>query len=131
MYAQICAGHFSIKVLSAVPQLALVAADGSELWGKCLASRHSSVGKVRCSFAVAARWGSAAVASTYYAVVAVPVEEHAVEVDSLTVVGADLDGSVLETAPRRNCCDLLAAANTMEVRSAVCFGCSMLWLDLP
>ena len=99
-----CAEDFSIKVLSIVPQLALAAADGSELWGKNLASRHSSVDKVRCSFAVAARRGFAAVASTGDAVVAVPVEEHAVEVDSLAVVGADLGGSALETVPRRNCC---------------------------
>ena len=130
-YTPKCAGNFSIKVLSVVPQLALLAADGSELRGKNPASMYSSVGKVRCSFAVAARWGSAAVASTIGAVVAVLVEEHAVEVDSLAVVGADLGGSVPEMVPRRNCCGLLAAANTMGVRSAVCCGCNMVWLDLP
>ena len=129
--SQKCAGNSSIKVLSVVPQLAWVAADGSELRGRNLASMYSSVGKVRCNFAVAARWGFVAVASTSDAVVAVPVEEHAVEVDSLAVVGAGLGGSVLETVPRRNCCGLFAAANTMGVRSAVCSGCNMLWLDLP
>ena len=93
---------------------------------------HSSVGKTRCSSAVAARLESAVVANTGVVADAVPVEEHAVEVDRFAAAGAELDGSVLEMVPRRNCCGLLAVGDTIEGgRSAACFGCNMLRLDLP
>lgn len=106
--------------------------DGSELQGKNLAYMHSSTGKVRCSFALAARRGFAVVASTNVVVVAGVVAERAVEVDRFAVVGANLGGSVLEMAPRHNCCYLLAVVDTSEgVRSAVGFGCNMLRLDFP
>ena len=116
-------GCCTLKVQSAVPLLALVAVDGSELQGKNLAYMRSSMGKVHCSFAEAARRELAVVASTVVVVAA--VEEHA-------VVGADLRGSVLEMVPKRNCCGLLSAVDTIEeVRSAVEFGCNMRRLDLP
>ena len=62
---------------------------------------HSSMGNVRCSFAVAVRRELAVVANT--SVVAGAVE-HAVEVDTFAVVGAKLGGSVLEMVPMHNCC---------------------------
>lgn len=127
--------HCTFKVLLIVPPLALAAVDDSELLGKNLGCMCSSLGKRRCSFGVAARWEFAVVASTVVVdVVAVPVpgEEHVVEVDSFAAVGADLGDSVPETVRRRNCCDLIAAVDKFEeVRSAVCFGCNMLRLDLP
>lgn len=92
---------------------------------------YSSMGKARCSFAVAVRWELAVVAST--AVVAGAVG-HVVEVDRLVVVVVEviLGGSVLEMVPRRNCCGWFAAVDRIEgVRSAACFGCSMLRRDLP
>lgn len=90
---------------------------------------YSSMGKARCSFAVAVRRELAVVAST--GVVAGAVE-HVVEVDRLVVVGVRLGGSVLEMVPRRNCCGWFAAVDRIEgVRSAACFGCSMLRCDLP
>lgn len=92
---------------------------------------HSSMGKVRCFFAMAARREFAVVASTVV-VVAEVVEGHAVEVDRFAVVGPNLGDSVLEMVPRRNCCGSLAVVDTTEkVRSAVGFGCNMLRLDLP
>lgn len=93
---------------------------------------YSSMGKVRCSLAVAARLESAAVANMgVVVVVAGVVEEHAVEVDSFAVVGANLGGSVLEMVPTRSCCGLLAVVDTIEeVKSAVDSGCNMLRLDL-
>ena len=125
----IYAGYYTVKVLSVVPPLALVAADGSELQGTCI---YLSVRKMRCSSAVAARRESAAVANMGVVAGAVLVEEHAVEVDRFAVVGAQLGGSVLEMVLRRNCCGLLAVADTIEgVKFAVCFGCNMLRLDLP
>ncbi len=93
---------------------------------------HSSMGTVRCSFVVAARQESAVFGSTGAVVVAVRVKEHAVELDRSAVVETDLGGSVLEMVPRRSCRGLLAAADTIgEARSALCFGCSTLQLDLP
>lgn len=110
----------------------MVAVDGSELQGKNLAYMHSSMGKVRCIFAMAARREFAVVASTVVVVVAEVVEGHAVEVDRFAVVGPNLGDSVLEMVPRRNCCGSLAVVDTTEkVRSAVGFGCNMLRRDLP
>ena len=72
---------------------------------------------------------SAVVASTSAVAGAV---ERAGEVDSFAVVGAKLGGFVLETAPRRNCCVWFAVVGTIEEgRSAACFDCNMLRLDLP
>lgn len=89
----------------------------------------SSMGKVRCSFAVAVRWELAVVAST--GVVAGAVE-HVVGVDRSAVVGIRLGGSVLEMVPRRNCCGWFAVVDRIEgVRSVACFDCSMLQRDLP
>lgn len=125
------AGYCTVIVLSAVPLLALVAVDGLELQGKNLAYMHSLMGKVRYSFAVAARRGFAVVASTAV-VVAGTEEEHVVEVDKIAVVGANLDRSVPEMVLRRIYCGLLAVVDTIEeVRSAVGFGCNTLRLDLP
>ena len=106
--------------------------DGSEPKGKNLACMHSSMDKVCCSFAVAARPELAAVANTGVAVVAGAAEERAVEVDRSADVVASLDGSVPEMVPRRNCCGLFAAVGTIEeVKFAVGFGCNMRRLDLP
>ena len=127
------AGYCALRVLSIAPPLALVVVDGSELQGKNLACMHSSTGKMRCSFAVAARREFFAAASTSgVVVVAVPVKEHAVEVDRFAALGTSWGGSVLEMGQRRDCCGLLAVGDTIEaVRSAACFGYSMLRLDLP
>lgn len=92
---------------------------------------YSLMGTVRCSFAVAVRWELAVVANT--SVVAGAVE-HVVEVDRSAVVGVRLGGSVLEMVPRRNYCGYgwFAVVDRIEgVRSAACFGCSMLRRDLP
>lgn len=119
-----------LKVQSAVPLLALAGVDGLELQGKNLACMNPSMGKVRCSFGVAAEQELAVVASTAVVVVAV-VEEHAVEVHNCAAVGANLGGSVLEMVPRHSYL-LLAAVDTIEeVRSAAGFECNMLQLDLP
>ena len=113
------------RVLSVVPLLAWVVVGDSELQGKNPACMRSWVGKMRCSFAVDAWWVSAVVAST-------SAGAGAVEVDSFAVVGAKLGGFVLERVPRRNCCGCFAAVGTIEeVRSAACFDCNMLRLDLP
>ena len=127
------AGYYALRVLSIAPPLALVAVDGSELQGKNLACMHSSTGKMHCSFAVAARREFVAAASTSgVAVVAVPVKEHAVEVDRFAALGISWGGSVLEMGQRRDGCGLLAVGDTIEaVRSAACFGYSTLRLDLP
>ena len=125
------AGYYRVIILSAVPPLALVAADGSELQGKNLAYMHSLMGKVRCSFAVVVRQGFAVVASMAV-VVAGAGEEHVVEADKIAVVGANFGGSVPEMVLRRIDCGSLAVVDTIEeVRSAVGFGCNMLRLDLP
>lgn len=93
---------------------------------------RSSMGKMFCSFEVAARRELAVVASMAVAVAAAALEEHAVEVDKIVDVVAKLGGFVLEMVPRHNFCDLLAAVDTIEeVRSAVGFGCNMLRLGLP
>ena len=121
-----------VKVLSAVPLPALVVVDGSEPKERNLACMHSSMGKVCCSFVVAARPELAAVANTGLAVVAGAAEERAVEVDRSADVVASSDGSVPEMVLGRNCCGLLAAVDTIEeVKSAVGFGCNMPRLDLP
>lgn len=126
------AGCCTVKVLSAVPPLALVAVDGLELQGKNLVYMYSSTHRGRCNFAVAARQEFAVVASTTVVAVAGVMEEHVVEVDRFAVVGANLGDSVLEMVPRHSCCDLVAVVDTSEeVRSAAGFGCNMLPLDLP
>ena len=123
---------FTVKALSIVPPLALVAVDGSELQGKTPAYRCSSMGKVRCNFGVAVRRAFAVVASTNGVVAVGLVSERAVEGDKFAAVGANLGGSVLETARRRNHCGWLAAVDTIgEVRFVVCFGCNMLRLGPP
>ena len=125
------ARYCTVKVLSAAPPLASVAVDDSELQGKSLAYMRSSMGKVLHSFVVAASWEFAVVASTGV-VAAGTVEEHAVEVHSFAVVGANLSDSVLEMVPRRNCGGLFAAVDTNEEeRSGGCFGYNMLRLNLP
>ena len=120
------------RVLSVVPLLAWLVVGDSELQGKSPAYMRSWVGKMRCSFAVAAWWASAVVASTSAVAGAVAgAVERAVEVDSFAVVGAKLGGFVLETVPRRNCCVCFAVVGTIEEgRSAACFDCNMLRLDL-
>lgn len=122
------AGYHAFKVQSAVPLLALAAADVLELQGKNLACKHPSMGKVRCSYGVAAGRELAVVAST--AVVA-GVQEHVVEVDRCAVVGANLCGSVLEMVPRHNCSLPAAVDKIAEAIFEVGFGCNMPRLDLP
>ena len=123
------AGCCTTRVLSIVLLLAWVVVGDSELRGKNPAYMRSWVGKMRCSFAVAAWWVSAVVASTSAVAGAV---ERAVEVDSFAVVGVKLGGFVLETVPRRNCCGCCAVVGRIEeARSAACFDCNMLRLDLP
>ena len=129
IYAKMYAGYCTIKVLSVVPLLAWVADGDSERQGKNPACMRSWVGKMRCSFAAAAWWVSAVVASTSAVAGAV---ERAGEVDSSAVVGAEVGGFVLETVPRRNYCGWFAVVGMIEeVRSAACFDCNMLRLDLP
>ena len=129
IYAKMYAGYRTTRVLSTVPLLAWVVVGDSELQGRNPAYRHSWVDKTRCSFAVAAWWVSAVVANTSAVAGAV---ERAVEVDSFAVVGAKLGGFVLETVPKRNCCGWSAVFGTIEeVRSAACFDCNTLRLDLP
>lgn len=86
---------------------------------------HSLMGKVRCSFVLAARREFAVVASKGVVAVAGVVDRSA-------VVGANLSDSVLEMARRHSCCDLRAVVHAIEeVRFAVGFGCNTLQLDLP
>lgn len=123
------AGYCTIKVLSIVPLLAWVVVGDSERQGKNPAYTRSWVGKMRYNFAAAAWWVSAVVANTS---AVAGTAERAVEVDSFAVVGAKLGGFVLETVPRRNCCGWSAVVGKIEeVRSAACFDCNMLRLDLP
>ena len=123
------AGYEKVRVLSVVPPLVWAAVGDSELQGKNHAYMGSSMGKMRCSFAVVAGWvsvvGVVAVAST-------SAVAGAVEVDSFAVAGAELGGFALEMVPRRSCCDWFAVAGTIEgVRSAAWFGYNMLRFDLP
>ena len=127
--------HHRSKVLSAVPPLALVAVDDSELQGKNLAYMRSLVGKARYSFVLTARRDFAVVASKGggggVVVAGGLVEEYAVVVDSFAVVEASLGGFVLETVQTRTC-GLLVVVNTNEaVKSAAGFGGNTLRLDLP
>ena len=127
IYAKMYAGYCTIKVLSVVPLLAWVAVGDSERQGKNPVYMRSWVGKMCCSFAAAAWWASAVVASTSAGAV-----EGAAEADSSAVVGAELGGFVLETVPRRSWCGWFAVVGMIEeVRSAACFDCNMLRLDLP
>ena len=124
--------YFTVKVLSIVPPLALVAVDGSELQEKTPVYKCSSMGKVRYNFGMAAKRAFAVVASTKGVVAVVVVSEHVVEGDKFAAVGADLGGSVLETGRRRNHCGWVAAVNTIgEVRSVIYFDCNMLRLGPP
>ena len=120
-----------LKAQSAVPLLALAVVDGSGLQEMSLACMHLSMGKMRCSFGMAAERELAVVASTAVVVVAAGVAEHAAEEHRFAAGGANLGGSVLEMVPR-HIYDLPAVVDTTEeVRSVAGFDCNMPRLDLP